>query len=195
MSRIDQFRKMASDDPQNTVAHFSLGREYLTANQFADAEQSLRRVIELDPRFSKGYELLGTALLKQDRRDEAIDVLSRGVRQADERGDLMPRNAMVRMLQDLGAPVPELTTAKAPQQPVGEGEVHCVRCGRVGPKLAKPPMRGDLGQEIFAKVCADCWREWIPMGTKVINELRLPLSDPQAQRIYDQHMAEFLSLR
>jgi Fe-S cluster biosynthesis and repair protein YggX len=32
------------------------------------------------------------------------------------------------------------------------------------------------------------------MGTKVINELRLPLSDPQAQRIFDQHMMEFLNL-
>jgi Fe-S cluster biosynthesis and repair protein YggX len=32
------------------------------------------------------------------------------------------------------------------------------------------------------------------MGTKVINELRLPLSDPQAQKIFDQHMREFLNL-
>ena len=32
------------------------------------------------------------------------------------------------------------------------------------------------------------------MGTKVINELRLPLNDPQAQKIYDQHMMDFLTL-
>lgn len=52
-----------------------------------------------------------------------------------------------------------------------------------------------MGQEIFEKVCADCWREWVPMGTKVINELRLPLTDPQAQKTYDQYMLEFLNLR
>jgi Fe-S cluster biosynthesis and repair protein YggX len=51
-----------------------------------------------------------------------------------------------------------------------------------------------LGKEIYEKICADCWREWIAMGTKVINELRLPLSDPQAQKIFDQHMKEFLNL-
>jgi Fe-S cluster biosynthesis and repair protein YggX len=33
------------------------------------------------------------------------------------------------------------------------------------------------------------------MGTKVINELRLPLADPQAQKMYDQHMLEFLNLK
>jgi Fe-S cluster biosynthesis and repair protein YggX len=33
------------------------------------------------------------------------------------------------------------------------------------------------------------------MGTKVINELRLPMNDPQAQKIYEQHMVEFLGLR
>ena len=32
------------------------------------------------------------------------------------------------------------------------------------------------------------------MGTKVINELGLPLANPKAQEIYDQHMKEFLML-
>jgi Fe-S cluster biosynthesis and repair protein YggX len=33
------------------------------------------------------------------------------------------------------------------------------------------------------------------MGTKVINELRLAMNEPEAQRIFDQHMFEFLNLR
>jgi len=48
---------------------------------------------------------------------------------------------------------------------------------------------------IYEKICNDCWREWIAMGTKVINEMRLPLSDPQAQKVFDQHMMEFLNLQ
>jgi len=47
---------------------------------------------------------------------------------------------------------------------------------------------------IQEKICADCWREWIGMGTKVINELRLPLNDPRAQKEFDRHMYEFLNL-
>ena len=55
--------------------------------------------------------------------------------------------------------------------------------------------RNATGQEIHQKICADCFREWIGMGTKVINELRLPLNYPQAQKVYDQHMMEFLNLQ
>ncbi len=195
MSRIEQFEKMANDDPQNPVGHFSLGREYLTAGQDDAAVTSLRKVVELDPHISKAYELLATALLRQNKRVEAIDALTRGVVAADERGDLMPRNAMTTMLKDLGAPVPELKSSAAPAMAVGEGQVLCARCGKANPKLPKPPLKSALGQEIFEKICAPCFREWIPMGTKVINELRLPLADPQAMAIYDQHMMEFLRLR
>lgn len=193
--RIEQFQKMANDDPNNPLGHFSLGREYLNAQMHAEAQQSLERTLQIDPNITKAYQLLATALLKLDRREQAIGTLTQGVTRADERGDVMPRNEMKRMLEELGAPVPTLKSGAAPQQEVGEGKVHCVRCLRVASKLPKPPLKSALGQEIFEKVCADCFREWIPMGTKVINELRLPLNDPQAQKVYEQHMLDFLNLR
>jgi Fe-S cluster biosynthesis and repair protein YggX len=194
-NRIEQFKKMASDDPANPVGHLSLGREYLTTGMYPEAERSLARTIELDPKISKAYELLGQTLLQLGRQSEAVDVLTRGARQADERGDLMPRNAMTKMLQDLGAPVPEFAAARSPATPVGEGMVHCQRCGQVKPRQSRVPLKSELGREVYEKICADCFREWIGMGTKVINELRLPLNDPQAQKIYEQHMVEFLGLR
>jgi Fe-S cluster biosynthesis and repair protein YggX len=97
-------------------------------------------------------------------------------------------------LKELSAPVPATGAASAPAQPVGEGQVSCSRCGRVARKMASQPFSNAQGKLIYEKICADCWREWIGMGTKVINELRLPLSDPQAQKIFDQHMREFLNL-
>ena len=195
-NRIEQFRKMANDDPGNEVAHFSLGREYLAAGQYDAAIASLGKCLELNPNISKAYQLQAQALQQLGHRDEAVAKLTEGVKRADERGEMMPRNEMVKMLQELGAPVPELKSAgAAAQAAVGSGEVLCARCHRVAAKLPKPPFKGPNGQEIFEKICADCWREWIPMGTKVINELRLPLNDPQAQKLYDQHMLEFLNLR
>ena len=71
---------------------------------------------------------------------------------------------------------------------------QCHRCGQIKPKMAHPPFSSAQGKLIQEKICPDCWREWIGMGTKVINELRLPLSDPQAQKVFDQHMMEFLNL-
>jgi len=195
-ARIEQFRKMADADPTNEVGHFSLGKALLDTGRNDEAVASFRRVVELNPNLSKAYQLLAMALIKLNQPKEAIQELTRGVKIADERGEFMPRNEMAAMLKELGGPVPELKTQPAGAAPaVGEGQVLCSRCGRIGRKLPSQPFSSAQGKLIFERVCADCWREWIGMGTKVINELRLPLHDPQAQKIFDQHMMEFLNLK
>lgn len=192
-ARIEQFRKMAEADPGNELGHFSLGRALLDAKDYPGAIASFRRVIEINPNISKVYQLLGTALLQQGQREQAVETLRTGAKIANERGDLMPKNDMLRMLKDLGVEMPELQ-GKQVEREAGAGEVLCRRCGQVGRKLEKPPFRGDFGQQIYDNICTACWKEAIGMGTKVINELRLPLADPQAQRIWDQHIREFLNL-
>jgi len=193
-ARIEQFRKMAEADPKNELGHFSLGKAYLDAGMNAPAIESFQRALELNPDIAKVYQLLATALLKENRKPEAVERLTKGVEVAAARGDLMPKNEMIAMLKEHGAPIPESAVVAAPQQAVGEGEVLCNRCGRVKRKIANQPFSNAQGKLIYEKICADCWREWIGMGTKVINELRLPLADPQAQKIFDQHMREFLNL-
>jgi Fe-S cluster biosynthesis and repair protein YggX len=193
-ARLDQFRKMANDDPNNELAHFSLGRALADAGQLPEAVEEFRTTIRLNANLSKAYQLLAGVLEQLKDTPSAVGVLTEGVKIADSRGDLMPRNAMAARLKELGAAVPAFKNDAA-AQPVGEGQVLCSRCGEVKPKLPKPPFSHAQGHEIYNKVCADCWRAWIPMGTKVINELRLPLADPQAQKMYDQHMLEFLNLR
>ena len=191
--RIEQFRKMAEADPTNEIGHFSLGRELLTAGDLDGAITSLRKVIELNPNISKAYQLAGAALKQQGKLPEAIEIWTKGVTTADARGEVLPRNEMMQLLKDAGAPLPELANAQTAQT-LSEGEVLCKRCGRVAPKLAKPPFRNAFGQQVFEKICKDCWKEAIGLGTKVINELRLPLADPQAQKVWDQHIKEFLNL-
>ena len=191
--RIEQFRKMAADDPSNELGHLSLGRELLKAGEAAEAADSFRRTLELNDRFSKAYQLLAEALLKLDRPDDAATVLKRGVVVAAERGDRLPKEAMIKQLESMGQEVPDVERAREIE--VGEGQVLDSRTGQVGSKLPRAPFKGTLGQVIYDNVSAESWNEWIGMGTKVINELRLPLSDPQAQQMYDQHMIEFLNLR
>ncbi len=52
--RIEQFRKMAEADPNNEIGHFSLGREYFNAGQFEAAVNSLRRVVQINPKYQQG---------------------------------------------------------------------------------------------------------------------------------------------
>ena len=130
-------------------------------------------------------------------KDLAIQTLTNGYRVAHRRGDLQPMKAMEELLKSLGAPVPAVGEAK-PSAATGtvtsEGGFACRRCGGGGPKMEHRPFKGPLGEKIHATVCANCWKEWVGMGTKVINELRLPMFDPAAQEAYDKYMKDFLML-
>ncbi|MDH5580242.1 MAG: Fe(2+)-trafficking protein [Betaproteobacteria bacterium] len=73
--------------------------------------------------------------------------------------------------------------------------VECARCGRGdAPALAKAPFRGPFGEEILARVCADCWSEWRAAEVMVINELRLNFMDPSSQEILAAETRRFLGL-
>ncbi len=78
-TRIEQFKKMAEADPENELGHFSLGKAYLDAGMLAEAIQPLRRAIVLNRNVARVYELLATALLAQNKREEAIQQLKHGV--------------------------------------------------------------------------------------------------------------------
>jgi Fe-S cluster biosynthesis and repair protein YggX len=190
---IDRLRAQTESDPKDEIAHFSLGRALLESGDAAEAAKALQRVIALNPNISKAYQLLADAQLKTGHRDYAVQTLTEGVNVANRRGDMMPKNEMLKKLGELGAPVPQFQDANT--TPVGEGEVYCKRHGGTGPRLPKPPFRNEFGQQVYENTCANCWKEAIAFGTKVINELRLPLSDPQAQKMWDQHIREFLNLK
>ena len=193
-SRIEQFKIMAEANPKDELAFFSLGRAFTEAGQHGPAAEALAKVIELNPRMSKAYQLLAASQFATGAKDAALETLKTGAHVANDRGDLMPRNDMLKTLKEHGIELPDLAAAQAPK-PVTDGEVQCTRCGLVKPKMARAPFSNAQGKLIQESACADCWREWIGMGTKVINELRLPLSDPQAQKVFDQHMYEFLHLK
>ena len=198
-TRIHKFEQMVAADPQNELGHFSLGKAYLDAGRFDEAARSLARVLEINAKMSKAYQLLGEAHDKNGYRDAAIGVMTRGVTIADQQGDRMPRDAMVRLLRDWGAPVPAVEESRPTSKAGSIGEIPiagftCRRCGRPSGQLAKPPFKGALGEQVYAHVCENCWGEWIGMGTKVINELGLVLSTSEGQEAYDQYMIEFLQL-
>ena len=71
---------------------------------------------------------------------------------------------------------------------------QCARCGQPHGQLEKAPFKGALGEKVGTHTCQSCWREWIGMGTKVINELGLALSSQAGQDAYDQYLVEFLQL-
>jgi Fe-S cluster biosynthesis and repair protein YggX len=193
--RISQFRKMASDDPENELGHFRLGQLLMDDGQFDEAAKSFRRTLEINPYFSKVYQLLASCFLKQEKTDDAVTTLTEGYKIADQRGDKMPRDEMGKMLTQLGQPLPVAQPAAG-----GVSEGTGFRCERPGcmympraRQLPAPPIPDEIGKRIYEKICADCWNEWFRnMSIKVINELRLDLSTEDGQGDYDKYMREFL---
>ena len=195
--RIAQFRKMASDDPDNELGHFRLGQLLMEDGQFEDAVKSFRRTLELSPQFSKVFQLLGTCLTKLGRKDEASQVLREGFAVADERGDNIPRDEMAKLLVGLGEPAPVSQKTK-PAAGAGDG-FQCQRpgclAGARAHQLPKPPMSDELGKKIYERVCTQCWEFWLrDYSIKVINEMRLDLSTEQGCEMYDQVMRETLGI-
>ncbi len=193
--RIAQFRKMAADDPDNELGHFRLGQLLMEAERYEEAAASFRRTLELYSDFSKSFQLLGECLIKLEQNTEATETLTRGYEVANARGDKMPRDAIARLLRQLGAPVPELEESVG--GPVaGVGGFQCrnpnCRAGANAVQLPGPPIPDEIGQRLHAEVCAQCWDSWFrDYSIKVINELRLDLSSDFGQQEYDKYMREF----
>lgn len=198
--RLAAFKNMAEADPENELAHFSLGKTLLELGQNSEAEASLRRTIELSPRHAIAHQLLAEALFGLERREEAVELLEKGLLLAHEKGEIKPRNAMLQRLEELGVPPPKLPEATPVADAASGAEaadasrVRCRRCGRVGARLAEAPFPGETGKRIVETTCQACWREWVAVSIKVINEYRLNLMLPEAQKVYDEHMKEFLGL-
>jgi Fe-S cluster biosynthesis and repair protein YggX len=192
--RIAQWENMTQADPSNAMGWFSLGSAYREADRPQEAAHALQRAIELDGGLSRAYQLLAQVLLGLNHKDQARDVLTRGFETASRRGDVMPQRAMESLLRTNGWPVPEVRAPQPDAAAVGGDQVLDQRTGRPGTRLPDPPMRGPLGRYIYAHYSAETWREWIGMGTKVINELRLDFSNPAHQELYEQHMKEWLGV-
>ena len=69
--------------------------------------------------------------------------------------------------------------------------VTCSRCGNEAEGLERPPMPGSMGAQIVAQVCVGCWREWLGMQVKFINEYRLNPATLEAQELIIKHMEDF----
>jgi Fe-S cluster biosynthesis and repair protein YggX len=199
-ARIAQFENMAQADPENEMAHYSLGNAYMKAGRYNDAAASFLRCTEVQPGMSKAFQLAGDCLIKAGEKSRAADVLKRGHLIATERGDRMPQSAIAELLRSIGQEVPASASAPAAGKTggglgslLGLGSRSAEPAG-AGTKMTRPPFRGPLGDWIFQNISQERWEAWIRQGTKVINELRLDLSKEQDAEAYDQHMREYLGI-
>jgi Fe-S cluster biosynthesis and repair protein YggX len=74
--------------------------------------------------------------------------------------------------------------------------VLCKKLGQELPGLAKPPFRGELGDQIFESISEQAWLMWSKdMQIKILNEYRLNMSDKKDYQILIDQMLSFLNLK
>jgi len=191
--RIAQFENMVQADPNNDMAHFSLGRVYAEAGRWREAGEAFLSCIARNKDMSKAYELAGNALIQAGDKAKAAEVLRVGYKSAGERGDRMPQRAMGDLLTKLGEALPKVEGGAAPAA-VDGGTFVCRQSGRAGHQMPRPPFKGPVGLWIHENISKETFDTWIAQGTKVINELRLDLSRDEDAASYDKHMRDFLGI-
>ncbi|HEX6938129.1 MAG TPA: oxidative damage protection protein [Longimicrobiales bacterium] len=71
-------------------------------------------------------------------------------------------------------------------------EIQCVRCGRNGARLSRPPFRNDLGERIHQSICQGCWDLWLRQQTALINHYGLDVREKSARDMLTANMEAFL---
>ncbi|MEZ4301094.1 MAG: oxidative damage protection protein [Polyangiaceae bacterium] len=69
--------------------------------------------------------------------------------------------------------------------------VQCIKLGREAEGLDKPPLKGDVGQRLYANVSKEAWKMWLEHSKMLINEFRLDLMSETGQRIWMTEMDKY----
>ena len=69
--------------------------------------------------------------------------------------------------------------------------VNCVKLGKELEGLDRPPIRGDLGQRVYDNVSKEAWQLWVSHSTMIVNEYRLELGTPAANKIWLTELEKF----
>lgn len=71
--------------------------------------------------------------------------------------------------------------------------VQCVRLKKEAEGLAVPPLPGLKGQWVYENVSAEAWKEWQIHQTRLINEKRLNLLEPEARQYLTKQMDKYFA--
>jgi Fe-S cluster biosynthesis and repair protein YggX len=69
--------------------------------------------------------------------------------------------------------------------------VNCVKLGREAEAMKYKPFNDEFGQKLFENVSQEAWKMWLEHSKMLINEYRLDLLSPAAQKILREQCDKF----
>jgi predicted Zn-dependent protease len=101
MGMIENFEKMLAGGKDSPLLRFSLGNEYMKADDAAHASDHLRAAVALDPGYSAAWKLLGKALAQLGDDQSASEAYRQGISAAEAKGDKQAAKEMTVFLKRL----------------------------------------------------------------------------------------------
>ena len=86
-SRTEALLAMLERGQESALLRYSLGNEFLNADDPQTAIEHLRRATELDPHQSAAWKLLGKAFAATGQLESAIETFNKGIETATVKGD------------------------------------------------------------------------------------------------------------
>ncbi len=99
--QIERFKKVIDLDPADVLGYFSLGNVYLDAGKKREAMETFEKAVEVDTKHSASYLGWGMALEGLNDFKKAREIYQRGMKVADERGDIMTQRKMESRIREL----------------------------------------------------------------------------------------------
>jgi Tfp pilus assembly protein PilF len=91
---IATLEKLLGGPRDGALLRYSLGNEWLKAGDPAQAVGYFRAALELDPKYSAAWKLLGKALAASGDEPAALAAYERGIATAQARGDIQAAKEM-----------------------------------------------------------------------------------------------------
>jgi predicted Zn-dependent protease len=94
MSLLANLETMLAQGKDNALLRYSLGNEYLKTNDPHSAVVHLEQALKHDPKYSAAWKLLGQALAKAGRLEDALQAWKLGIEVAQAKGDKQAEREM-----------------------------------------------------------------------------------------------------
>lgn len=115
-SRIDAFKAMLEEQPDEAMVWYGLASEYLKLENWYEAAEALQNVIRCNGDYTAAYQMLGNALLSQGKTDEARRVWTQGIEVATRTGAWNARGHMEKLLAQTEAESSSQSVNESPSE-------------------------------------------------------------------------------
>jgi predicted Zn-dependent protease len=100
-SRREVLEAFVAEKPDDAFSRYGLALELMNSGDAASAEAQFRELLERNPAYVPGYQMLGQLLAKQSRAADARAVLTRGISAAAKSGNGHAQSEMEGLLAEL----------------------------------------------------------------------------------------------